>query len=445
MPLLKNSLNWIKKQFVVEEVPAIITPAVRPEEISLAELQSWAEKKEKEYFQSSGINELANQYINNIKDLRWKLEGKIDEWEGNFPPIKKLKREEIFRLFGKIRQFAGMVAFSEQATVREVMAVNAGIEPKLDFLIRKLENTTYSREYSLALDGEEKEVVESVILSPLLSELQKILKLKDEFDKKVAQSDLGKWADLKENILDLFGMKLTLDELEAGVESRQGHLKLVEEKILEKEQEISQIQERFSLSDSEEELEQKKKEGEMALQKDILEENIHHFFARIKPAMKQYYLRNPGNKLIIDYFEDPFEAFSKDQGLEILGVIEELKNNLKPEGADNLRLSPQEAEEIISQFQTAGETLRSHQELWLKISSELGNKEINTLDHFASLKIGDAQYRLNHFKVQAERLRQEIEDSGQRIQEQLALQRTEAEKVQQRIRLLVGKEVEVKV
>lgn len=440
MNLLKNSFNWIKGQFVIEEAPENIVPKIKPESTPLAELPNWLNLKEQEYLHSSGLNDQINQYVNGIKDLRWKIEGKMDEWESNFPPIKQLKREEMMRLFGKIRQFAGMITFSEQATIQEVMAVNKQLGPKLDFLIRKMENTTYSREYSLMMGGEEKEIVESVILSPLLTEMAKILKLKDEFGQKVAQSDLEKWADLKESILDIKGMKLTQEELEKGIQSKQEHLKLVEERILEKEQEVDEIQEKFSSPISEEDKSQKKKQDDLLIQKGILEENLNDFFSRIKPAMKQYYLSKPGNKLMVDYFEDPFGAFSKDPNLEILTILLELSVILK---TNNLNLGDDEAEEIITELQNAEESLKNYRELYSQIGSELGNKEINTSDHFASMKIGDAQYRLNHFKAQAEKLRQEIEENEQKVQEQLIIQRTEIEKIQQNLKSLVHKEIEI--
>lgn len=442
MSVLKNGLGWIRKQFILEETPENVLPEEKPEIISLIDLPKWLDAKEQDYLVQSGLTDETNNYANGIKELKWKVEGRLEEWENNFPPIKKLKREEIMRLFVKVRQLLAMITFSEQAGIKEVQKVNFQIDPKLDFLIRKMENTTYAREFSVVIGEEEKEIVESVIIGPILSEMLKIRKLNDDFEQKIVQSDLGKISSVRESILDLKGFKLIQEELELEIGSRDNHLRIVEERILEKELEINTLNEKLFPNVSEEDRTKKIQQDELLVQLGNIEEAVNQFFNKIKPALKQYYLMMPGNKLMVEYFDDPFGSFSKDTNLEILKILQELDNILRN---DNLRLAPEEVEEILSLLSGAEESLGSLQKSYTEIKSELGETEIKVSDKLSSLKIGDAQYRLNHFKSQAEKLRQETEESEKKVQEQLEHQRKEMELLVYNIKLVTGKKVKIEV
>ncbi len=99
----------------------------------------------------------------------------------------------------------------------------------------------------------------------------------------------------------------------------------------------------------------------------------------------------------------------------------------------------------VSLLSGAEESLKSLQKSYTEINSELGETEIKVSDKLSSLKIGDAQYRLNHFKSQAEKLRLENEENEKKVQEQLERQRKEVELLVYNLKLVTGKKVMIEM
>jgi len=404
--------------------------------LHINDLQDWVRIRTEEIVYEHKINETLTNYVNGLKDKRWVLEVKIDEWEKKISNLGlSYKTENISTIFRSTRKFLELISFPDKLTVNHIFEQNSEFEGHLEELQKAIEKSSFSYNYSFILSKEEK----GLAINPLLKELLSLINLKEEFEKKVLRSGYTKMENLQRKSLVIEETKEKLQGLQEEMNNKNSRLKTIEETKEDKEEELLSLNKDPQFSKI-----IKTEERKKILQKKIeeLDDLIFLFFTKIKPALRQFAELNPGNKLIKDYLNSSTVTFYEDEGLVILSLLRNIKQAIE-EGKINLLL--QQKDDIVSLIGEK-EQLQALQLKYKKITEEIKSLHLAPIiTKDISLKMDEAKYRLEHFSKQEEKLKSEILEMEEEVKDSQALLQREIDLFQSLVKIALDKEIEIKL
>ncbi len=408
-----------------------------PEQIKIHvnDLQDWVRIRTEEIVYKHKLDEALTNYVHRMKDKRWSLEVKIDEWEKKIASLGlSYKTEDISTIFRETKKFLDLLTFSDKPTFKMIFDFNLEIEDILEKLHKSIERSSFSYNYSFILSKEEK----GLAINPLLKEMIDLTNLKEDFEKKISQSGYTKMESLNRKALLLEESQDKLIQLQNALTSKGERLQKIEKTKVDKEKELTSINEDPDFSKL---IKAKERKEELFKKMEELDDLIFLFFSKLKPALRQFYNLNPGNKLIKDYLDNSTETFYHDEGLAILSLLKNLKLAVEE---SKVRLLPQENEDLLLLIAESSK-LENLQKRYFNIIRELEKLNVSpAVNKDLSFKLEEAKYRLEHFSKQEEKIKERAADVEEEIKDLQALLKRETELFSSLVNISLGKEIEIK-
>ncbi len=400
--------------------------------IHMYDLHEWLLTQRKELLATTKLGDESLLYLNTMKDRCWMLECALDKWEekvmrlGNDPRLKEIKM-----LFKQTRNALELLHLSKELSVEGIVLLNRQLEVSFQELLAAIQKSSFAENYSFILEG-----TEQTTLNPLLQKVLEMDELRKGFTDKIVQSGLRKLAILEEKAALMEEYTDRLKHLQKDLALKKERLQIAEARKQQKEAEFGVFQEGPHYS-SWKQLEYRRQQ--LREQQEAQEVSVASFFAQIKPALQKFSSNTP---LLREYAEDPLKAWYVDDGMTITNTLLQVKNALR---AGSLSLPAEQASFIINRLENPPLNL-----VQVKRDLQSLNKELITLHNSMRhtdfmMKMGEAQYRLDHFVQQAAKMKSEVDAIETEMNEKESLRTRELDFVHNMVRSTLGKEIEVKV
>src|SRR3989338_2657192 len=339
--MLNKILNWFQKSGMVE---------ISPVSIHINEVADWVDHKNKEVISAHKLEEETLNHVNSLKDKRWVLDNKLDEWQQR---AKTARNTDISVVLTDIRKVVDLLCFpDDKNTIASVLTVHEKVDALLEPITQKIENSFFKDNFTVILP--EGSTASTSPVNPVLQELQDVKSLLQQFEQKIASSGYHKIKTLTEKSM---------------------HIDTYSDRLYQMQQQLKVFQEKQTLVQSK----QQEKEAELL----VLQENkAYPNFLAIKDQRAKLMMQIENN----DNFQERFEM---KQRLDAL-------------------------------------------------AKAVGDKEL-------LLKLEDIEYRMDHFKKQSQRLKEEIDRVQDDVNEVTQLRQRETEFFQNLVKISMGEEIVIKV
>lgn len=203
--------------------------------IPINEIADWVDHKKKEVMVAHKLEEETTNHINLLKDKRWVLDNKLDEWQQR---AKQARNIEIGLVLVDIRKIADALRFPhEKNTLSSILEIHEKVDAAMDVITQKIEKSSFKDNYAFILpDGS------TVSINPVLQELQEVHGLLGQFEQKVALSGFHKIKTLTEKSVAIDGYSDRLYQYQQQLTLFQEKKALIQSKQQEKEAELQQLQ-----------------------------------------------------------------------------------------------------------------------------------------------------------------------------------------------------------
>jgi hypothetical protein len=406
--------------------------------IHINDLEDWVNKQEQDLIINHKLKENLLNYINKLKDKRWALELKLDDWEKKIRALGlDYRSQDVNVIFNETRKLLNYLQFENYDDLNQIQEINKKVQEDLDPLQRKINESSFSYNYSFILSRDEK----NQAMNPLLKELLEINNLKSDFSELVLRSGFTKIATIKENVQNLEELQEKIKKYQSELRVKQEKLDAVKEKTNQKKEELELIRENPKNLKV---VVDKNKNEEVNTKREELIDQVIIFFSKVNPALRLYANNNPDEKLVNDYLLNPAEALFNDQGLAIISVLRNLKNQVI-EGKLNLMTQQNDTLMEFISLANSGklEELREENEYLSNQLNEVGKSTPSEKDFI--LKLEEARYRLEHFSKQAEKIHEEVEVIDEEINSLLAVRARTVELFKNLIKLAFNREIEIRI
>jgi len=215
-------------------------------EVHINDLQDWIKIRTEDIVYQFQLEEAQINYVNSLKDKRWALECKLDEWDQKIVQLGlgSTNTEDISRLFRNTRRFLELLTFSDKVLIKDLLELNSRLDLALEELQKALEASTFSYNYSFILSKEEKETD----INPLLKEIVDTRRLKDEFEDRIISSGYSKMENIRRKAFRLDELREKIKILTESLAMKREKLKIVEDRKMEKERELVLLQDNSGFS-----------------------------------------------------------------------------------------------------------------------------------------------------------------------------------------------------
>ena len=369
------------------------------EEVMLSDLRGWLQFRSQELLINAGLENEMQKYVQIMKEKRWFLECRLDEWQEKAREHTRV--EEVTPLLRETRRLLELLSFPDQIALEKILLQNNYLEQRLQALSEKVEASSFGQDFAFLYD--EGNGGNSSELNPLLQFLLDIDAQRKGFEQKVTQSGYNTILTVNTKTTFLEQSQEQLKHWETELTAKKNRLLAADEKKLEKEQELSALQQKAKTLNLES---LTAKQERLLHDLDRNETEILSFFSKIKPLLQQYHKLEPGNLAVVPYLHDPFAAFLRDERLSIKHVLEHLKALLK---AGRVSLNPEQLISCMNLLETvSGAALEQLRARRIQFQQELRQATEQVQHNDVIIKLEDAAYRLDHFVKLAEKLDKEV-------------------------------------
>lgn len=275
--------------------------------IHVNDLLEWLIKEKQNLISKHQLEEKVNNYTHKLKEKRWILECKVDEFEKSLG-----ERKEMFAPFlSESRKILESMT-PEKKTVESTISMNIRLE-NVEKILRLIEENSI----------EDKE-----ILTSLLNEFLDLQRHKEGFDETISQSGFSKMQTLFNKATELGQSMENLRNSREEINVRKAHLSKIKVKLEEKEAELYTLQQREHYAKFKEIREERlslQKELEACI--DFKEKfDIKHKLDLVEKKVgdKDYLFRIDEAQYRVDHF---LEQFNK-QEQEIKDLLEKIENGM---------------------------------------------------------------------------------------------------------------------
>ncbi len=428
-------MGWLRA--LLENAGLLANAGTAPvsEKIDISRLEEWLEARLRECVAQHALDAAMLEYLSQLKEKRWEIEEKLEEWDKKIQALGiPAQSKDIGPLFAETRAFLEMPSLLEKNSIPSILHMNRELEGQLQQLQAKLQQSSFAYNYSFLLErGARAERDQQ--LNPLLQALLDIDSMRKRIEDKVAVSGYKSFYLLCTQAKALpktYGeMQLSAKEFE----QRNQKLLAVEQKHDEKDAELQVLQQHHLYQDIRE-LRHRRQELLNSLRDN--EEQLEDFFLSLKPALEQYQMLVPDNSIVPRLvkagqarvlYEDPS------------GVNQVLKAVQRMLTAEKLSLPPEKTNLILAELDRGMKSFLPEMEKeYHACSSEM--ERLQEDKDFVQ-KLEEAQYRLDHFRQQVQRLRREVKVLDEEQSAQKAELERQVKVLKEQIKNIVGREIEV--
>ncbi len=307
-------MKWLQALF--EKVGVSSSVRQRLESVHVNDLGEWLEKRAQEIISKHKLDEDAIDTANHLKDKRWVLECKLDEWQSK---VNSVRQSDVSSILSEARKVAGLIEFPEKMTVERFLSFHLRVEPELERFSKKIESGPFHQQFSVIFAGPE---VATAEMNPLLKELVEINGLCEAFEQRVVQSGFSKVNTLTKRAVTIEKYVEDLRQLQQALQVDTAKLATLTEKQKEKEADLLSLQqnqtytsflkikdERATLIAEIEKAPTMQERFELKQKVDVLEKSIGNrdFILRLEEAIYR-----------LDHFNQQIDKFRQE-----ISVIEE--------------------------------------------------------------------------------------------------------------------------
>lgn len=427
-------MRWLRS--ILFKVRGFFDNQEAVEMISVDNLSAWLDQQSNFILENSGMYQEVQEFIQKLKEHRWMLECKMDDWEKMIPVLHE-QRSEIINLLSECRKMLELITIPNDYSMRQIANLLSRLHHDIELLSKVLEQNIFFKNYEFLFTEQDKDPTHSR-MNPLMEELISLNGLCDSFERRIAPTGLVKIQNLSGRINKLRHFNEQISSLRSGIVAKKERLKVSRIKSKEKEDHLGNLRKNQEYVDG---IEVKKKKE--SVQADVQEnkEAILDFFVDLKSLLEHYRDLHPDNSVVQDYVIDPLRAFSNDEGLAILHVLQHLQAALT---AGKLPFSIKDMTDADEKLHSASngylEKLKQNQiSLMQELESIRGSPR--NMDYL--LKVEEAQYRHEHFAKQVDSLQNQISQAQDEIQEYKEKARRERDLFQQLVRISLQREVTI--
>ena len=361
----------------------------KKEILALKDLEDWVHRMRGEVIRKEKLGELATRYVQQIRDQRWFLECKLDEWQ---ELVRTEDRARVMALFGLVRGVLDTIVFARDSLLVEIYRKSVALNESLKELLVKIEGNSV-----LFMPTDERSVTFSFKHNPLLDELRKLNVVNGHFLESMNQKNFGSLETLEERSKQIVHLSGLIFELEKRLEERLHRLDFALAKKVEKEQSLEQLKAEPGFAD----IAQFLFEQQALLKKrQVFHSNLISTFGEITPLLERYSLRDD-SMVLRQYIDDCAQAFACDEERLILNIIAQIQDLLERgelvgEGSVTYRSLGETYEKIIALFSEA-------------VELEDMNVEVPGEFRLLVIRYEEILFRLLHFQEQKSALHAEVE------------------------------------
>jgi hypothetical protein len=409
-------------------------------EVHINDLPDWLRHQKNQLLENSQLNEVMLNYVRKVKDKRWFLECSLDSWENKIQSLHLPHAGEMQLIFSETRRVLEMLTFPETVSVDIIRKFNDVMEQNLEQLYAKIENSEFSHNFVFLLErGEKRHLTEST-MNPLQQGIEELRNLRKLVDQKIIECGILKLRNLQERALLIEEASDDLKQLHGALEKKKERLAQAEDKIRKKEEVLGEVKNSSLYREWERTLRSSKVVKE-SLEKKT--EEIATFFSALKPALEEFSDKGNGTMLLHEYLANPLEALMKDINLSVIGILHRLKESVQ---SGELSLDAEKHSILLARLDKAlNGYLRAVQEDFFKLRTEM--KDLENSPHHKDFKekMGEAQYRIEHFSKQVVKQKEEVLS----LEEDISLKSTnrsrDIELFQNLVQIAFGKSIEIRV
>ncbi len=371
--------------------------------VNLQGLEPWFAAQQENILVKNELQNEIDNYLNSLKDARWDLDNSLDEWEKGLVAIsEKNLREEASQIFSETRSVLSLMIPPDSKTLEQALKFHNITSKEVELLLQQVEQS------NLSFLGSP---------NPLFEKLLSLSAKQGNFEQKLATSGLQKLLVLKNKTKQIHASGEKIKELSEKIAEKQERLKQSNLKLTEKEQELQLLKQS---SGYQELFAQKEKRQQIISQRNELQDTIYTFFTLLRPVLEEQ-----DSELVKSYVKDPLSAFLQDSDLKIQPVLLNLEKQIR-EHQSNLTVN--QVQQVLPQLEKIGAGyLEELRQQYLSIKEEFEKINTEMKEPTLLLKVEDAHYRLEHFRVQVERLAEELTLSEEEQRQHQELQRREKE------------------
>jgi hypothetical protein len=430
-------MGWIqqllhKLGFKLDEKPQL-------ERVHLYDLKDWLHMRSQEIIDGHKLDHEGVLYRKKIKDKRWLIECKIDDWEKRVHNLKNdQERENVHRFFSASRRAMEHITFQEKTDLEKILQINRVLARDIELILEKIGASFFSQNFHFMLPEDERKL--NITINPLLKELLELDALREEFENKIVQTGLRTIKALHEKRVQLESIHNKVKNLHTKSTEKRERLKFTEKRKSDKEKDLTVLRNDNTYAEI-----GQAKEKEKRVKNRVQEQHeiLTSIFSKLNLALKQYQNNQPSNKVVNSYLNDPIKAFEEDEGLSIIHVLQHLKALLQ---SGKIFLEPDQINsslEILKKYDTHFfEQLQSKS---LNIQKErISSSSLQIEDKGFFEKLEEADYRHDHFSKQVNKLRQEclrLDNEFHRAEE---ISQRDKELFQKMVKVGLGRELVIK-
>ena len=402
--------------------------------LEIFKLDLWLDTQSQELITKSKLDKELVNHIRNLQAKRSELEKNIQEWELVLPTLSHDQQEETRALLLQVKKLLSLLNFPEPPNFKKALEINAVFRKYFDMTIKKIEESRFAHDFSFLLKTDSK----SEMLHPLTKNLMELDSIRSYFDQKISQSGYRNFDTLYRKSLLLQESHHKLNQLKHHLQEKKERLKFTLEKKEEKIQELSNLKHDPSYDSLQEIYAHREQLSER------MEENNDHvflFFSKLKPALQFYKHQHPNSWLIDLYLEDPAQALSHDENLEILPILQQLEEQLTQDSAS---LSPEDINIFLGHLNKVREGyIQGLQSEFYGLKNELNQIDLSLKSRYFIFKIQEAHYRVDHFTKQVEKIHEEIAQLEDEISELQDFHTKEQQFFQNTAKISLNKEITI--
>jgi hypothetical protein len=398
------------------------------EVVLLSNMEDWLLRQSNDLDKNGEMNPELNIFVNKIKDKRWFLDCKLDEWEIKLAGEED--KDDIKQIFLQTRGFLENLEFSEDLSLGKLLLFHKKLGRELDQLFKAIQQSNFSHDFSFLLTDKEKEIQQQgALVNPLYQELLDLNSIWERFEQKIIKSGLQKMDTIARRANQLIESSKVISKLNEGLNDKKEKLDFLKSKMVQKEEELHKIKNRPELKNLIIENNQRK---DLSGKLESYKEKISSFFSELNPILFQYSKIQPDNDIVKNYLDNPLPTFINDDGLQILHIINHIK-------------ALEKAGKIIFENNSPlnQENLENLHKNYLSARKEADVLYMSKLTDHLLIKMEDAQYRLEHFSQQVNKLKNEVTLVKEKISEHKSTLNQRMIGFQNLVKVTMGKNIKI--
>ena len=410
--------------------------------ILVGELAGWVLKIEEQLISEQGLDTLALNHLNMIKEWRWILECSVDEWKNKYltsPYVNLL--DDGHTVFQNTSHFLDSLVYPEQANFNNVRQFNQSFKITLEKLICNVEETNFAHNYSMILTEEELNSG-NISLNPLLRKLINMLGKVDTFEKETSSYSWPTLDLLKEKAQLIIRFNVKVKLLREELKKKEIRFNTAQKKIVEK-KDLLDTYKKDPLYVNQGEIDTKKRE--LPLQINQINTDLFLFFSEFKNILSQYINFNQINEenkeLAKQYLERSTVVFYEDKELNILTLLDKLEDAIK---VQTINITPKEAIRLLTLIKKANDGyLKSSQTKHFNLQKEFDKLTDLQQDKVHAQKVEETEYRLNHFLQQVDKIKEGINFVEEEVSALVSLRNKDIDRFKSLVLVTLKKEIEI--